>query len=288
MIRLIVRRITYQLQFRRHTSEPAASSTSPCTTPPRASPYPSCSTIWSALRRGLGSEHFQSTTRLSPRTSLLQTTPNVVIWSAACASCAQPGLYSPVDVLIKDLDGTVKPMFSSSNRLAAAELPLLPTRDQPTQHSNTPSPAGGAACLAAIGCRQTASASCSTSTTLLSRRSTPTLCPFCVRRARRRASPGCTSWPCFSGRSSSTMPSRLLGSASGRARWSGSARSSRPSTRATLPSCPISPLPLCCASSSATPRPKVGRGGGRGGNGKRRQLIPPPSLPPTRPGVVHG
>lgn len=37
------------------------------------------------------------------------TTPSVVIWSAACASCSIPGLYDSVTILSKGEDGTVAP-----------------------------------------------------------------------------------------------------------------------------------------------------------------------------------
>eukprot|EP00037_Helgoeca_nana_P001343 m.26374 g.26374 ORF g.26374 m.26374 type:complete len:609 (+) comp11734_c0_seq1:221-2047(+) len=36
------------------------------------------------------------------------TAPNVVIWSAACASCEYPGLYSRFELRYKELDGTIK------------------------------------------------------------------------------------------------------------------------------------------------------------------------------------
>jgi predicted acylesterase/phospholipase RssA len=35
------------------------------------------------------------------------TSPNVLLWSAACASCAQPGLYAPVGLMAKDFNGHI-------------------------------------------------------------------------------------------------------------------------------------------------------------------------------------
>eukprot|EP00038_Savillea_parva_P029131 m.68997 g.68997 ORF g.68997 m.68997 type:complete len:608 (+) comp8554_c0_seq2:138-1961(+) len=51
------------------------------------------------------------------------TAPNVVIWSAACASCEYPGLYSRFDLRYKELDGTIK-------------LLRRPTRQDPTGGPN--------------------------------------------------------------------------------------------------------------------------------------------------------
>jgi len=36
------------------------------------------------------------------------TAPNVLIWSAACASCALTGLYEPVELMAKDYQGNIK------------------------------------------------------------------------------------------------------------------------------------------------------------------------------------
>ena len=36
-----------------------------------------------------------------------RTAPNVLLWSAATASCAQPGLYAPVPLHAKDVDGSI-------------------------------------------------------------------------------------------------------------------------------------------------------------------------------------
>lgn len=37
------------------------------------------------------------------------TAPKVLIWSAACASCANYGLYNSVDLLAKDKSGNIVP-----------------------------------------------------------------------------------------------------------------------------------------------------------------------------------
>eukprot|EP00051_Salpingoeca_urceolata_P028556 m.487458 g.487458 ORF g.487458 m.487458 type:complete len:713 (+) comp25031_c0_seq1:209-2347(+) len=39
------------------------------------------------------------------------TTPNVLLWSAACASCSQPGLYAPVNLMAKDFGGSIVCLF---------------------------------------------------------------------------------------------------------------------------------------------------------------------------------
>jgi TAG lipase/lysophosphatidylethanolamine acyltransferase len=41
------------------------------------------------------------------------TTPNVLMWSAASAACAQPGLYEAVPLLGKDVEGNIVTMFPS-------------------------------------------------------------------------------------------------------------------------------------------------------------------------------
>ncbi|EDQ91814.1 uncharacterized protein MONBRDRAFT_31257 [Monosiga brevicollis MX1] len=45
----------------------------------------------------------------APRLLNYLTAPNVVIWSAACASCALSGLFDPVEVLAKDRNGALHP-----------------------------------------------------------------------------------------------------------------------------------------------------------------------------------
>jgi TAG lipase/steryl ester hydrolase/phospholipase A2/LPA acyltransferase len=37
------------------------------------------------------------------------TAPTVLLWSAACASCAVPGLYAPVELLAKNPQGDIIP-----------------------------------------------------------------------------------------------------------------------------------------------------------------------------------
>lgn len=44
----------------------------------------------------------------------LQTTPNVLLWSAATAACAQPGMYAPVALMAKDMDGSIVPLLPSN------------------------------------------------------------------------------------------------------------------------------------------------------------------------------
>jgi predicted acylesterase/phospholipase RssA len=44
------------------------------------------------------------------------TAPNVVIWSACCASCAIPGFYDSVELMIKTEDGVIKPYYHSNLR----------------------------------------------------------------------------------------------------------------------------------------------------------------------------
>lgn len=39
------------------------------------------------------------------------TAPHVLIWSAACASCALWGLFEPVQLMAKDKNGKKKPPF---------------------------------------------------------------------------------------------------------------------------------------------------------------------------------
>ena len=59
------------------------------------------------------------------------TAPNVVIWSAVCASCSMPGLLPAVDLMQKDKDGKIKRYYTlrNSNRIQfvdgslAADIP---------------------------------------------------------------------------------------------------------------------------------------------------------------------
>ncbi|KAL6080681.1 Lipase 5, variant 2 [Balamuthia mandrillaris] len=49
-----------------------------------------------------------TTTFEVPRLLNYLTAPNVLIWSAACASCALAGLYEPVALMAKDSEGTIR------------------------------------------------------------------------------------------------------------------------------------------------------------------------------------
>jgi TAG lipase/lysophosphatidylethanolamine acyltransferase len=50
------------------------------------------------------------------------TTPDVLVWTAACASCAIPGLYEEVMLLRKDEKGDIGPWNPSAIRLQAATV----------------------------------------------------------------------------------------------------------------------------------------------------------------------
>jgi predicted acylesterase/phospholipase RssA len=39
------------------------------------------------------------------------TTPNVLVWSAAVASCAIPGVFAPVELKARGMNGEVRPYF---------------------------------------------------------------------------------------------------------------------------------------------------------------------------------
>ncbi|EDQ91260.1 uncharacterized protein MONBRDRAFT_1048, partial [Monosiga brevicollis MX1] len=59
------------------------------------------------------------------------TTPNVVLWSAACAACAQPGMYAPVALMAKDIKGNIVPLLevdpeASWGVSSTIHNPLLP------------------------------------------------------------------------------------------------------------------------------------------------------------------
>ena len=41
------------------------------------------------------------------------TAPNVVVWSAIIASCAIPGCFDSVEIMIKDQNGEIKPYYMS-------------------------------------------------------------------------------------------------------------------------------------------------------------------------------
>ena len=59
----------------------------------------------------------------APRLLNYLTAPNVVIWSAACASCALSGLFSPVEVLAKDRYGNLHPWNPSGQTWSDGESP---------------------------------------------------------------------------------------------------------------------------------------------------------------------
>lgn len=48
------------------------------------------------------------------------TAPNVLLWSAACASCEQPGLYDAVDIWAKDVNGSLVPMWCCSDTTSSS------------------------------------------------------------------------------------------------------------------------------------------------------------------------
>jgi TAG lipase/lysophosphatidylethanolamine acyltransferase len=50
------------------------------------------------------------------------TAPDVVIWSAASASCAIPGIYAAATLLVKDSKGAIVPWNPSAVRLSAAKV----------------------------------------------------------------------------------------------------------------------------------------------------------------------
>lgn len=60
------------------------------------------------------------------------TAPNVIIWSAACASCEYPGLYTAFVLLCKALDGTIQPLYSPKYT-AGAQKPVRHHNDLPMQ-----------------------------------------------------------------------------------------------------------------------------------------------------------
>jgi predicted acylesterase/phospholipase RssA len=42
------------------------------------------------------------------------TSPNVIVWSAAVASCSIPGMFDPVDLMMRTEDGQIVPYNPSS------------------------------------------------------------------------------------------------------------------------------------------------------------------------------
>eukprot|EP00002_Diphylleia_rotans_P036215 TRINITY_DN7959_c0_g1_i1.p1 TRINITY_DN7959_c0_g1~~TRINITY_DN7959_c0_g1_i1.p1 ORF type:complete len:575 (+),score=113.28 TRINITY_DN7959_c0_g1_i1:46-1770(+) len=63
-----------------------------------------------------------------PRLLNYLTAPHVLIWSAACASCALPGLFAPVSLMAKTVDGQIVPYHPPdvkwSDGSLALDLPL--------------------------------------------------------------------------------------------------------------------------------------------------------------------
>lgn len=61
-----------------------------------------------------------------PRLLNFLTAPNVLIWSASCASCALPGLFRPVELMAKDAHGYIvawEPQDSYSDGSIESDLP---------------------------------------------------------------------------------------------------------------------------------------------------------------------
>jgi TAG lipase/lysophosphatidylethanolamine acyltransferase len=50
------------------------------------------------------------------------TAPNVVIWSAAIASCSVPGIYDSATLFTKDVKGNIIPWNPSAVRLNSARI----------------------------------------------------------------------------------------------------------------------------------------------------------------------
>lgn len=64
-----------------------------------------------------------------PRLLNYLTAPNVLVWSAACASCALKFLYEPVELMAKDKNGKIIPYHPSglkwSDGSVASDLPMV-------------------------------------------------------------------------------------------------------------------------------------------------------------------
>eukprot|EP00042_Codosiga_hollandica_P021876 m.78327 g.78327 ORF g.78327 m.78327 type:complete len:634 (+) comp50563_c0_seq2:92-1993(+) len=54
------------------------------------------------------------------------TAPNVLLWSAACASCVQPGLYEAVDLFGKDMQGGCVPINVRARAVVRSQVHDLP------------------------------------------------------------------------------------------------------------------------------------------------------------------
>ena len=55
------------------------------------------------------------------------TAPNVLIWSAAVASCAIPGVFAPAQLMAKDKNGDIKPLYGNtkwSDGSLESDLPM--------------------------------------------------------------------------------------------------------------------------------------------------------------------
>lgn len=111
-------------------------------------------------------------TRLKKGTRLLNhlTAPRVVVWSAACASCAVPGLFKPVTILAKSHDGDLVPFEPTAQQYVDGsylnDLPIVRRFAVTPMGVHTDSlPNGGRLCA-----HRTNSASCSAATTRSCRR----------------------------------------------------------------------------------------------------------------------
>ena len=71
-----------------------------------------------------------STQHESPRLLNYLTSPNVVIWSAACASCALSGIFSEVELMCKNKDGELVPWNPHGMKWSDGSIET----DLPTQH----------------------------------------------------------------------------------------------------------------------------------------------------------
>eukprot|EP00126_Sphaerothecum_destruens_P010319 Sdes_comp20715_c0_seq3m16414 len=57
-----------------------------------------------------------------PRLLNYLSSPNVLLWSAAVASCASPGIYNPVDLLARDHEGNLRPWNPSKHKWTDASF----------------------------------------------------------------------------------------------------------------------------------------------------------------------
>ena len=56
------------------------------------------------------------------------TAPHVTIWSAACASCAVPGIYEQVDLVAKNCHGELEPYMPATLKWGNCESPAASER----------------------------------------------------------------------------------------------------------------------------------------------------------------